>query len=237
MTASQSGLGNGMATVRSRLPLAIAVIAIVSAVIIVYVVWLASSAERSPDKAPRSVYSAFLEHWPIYRTPVSTGGTRPLPLVVMNPISIEAHSPDPAARAFEFGTAPETLYAGLSELQAELTGLRDETWRAFVTANNVRRDLRQEVAYGGQLVFLEEKDLWTVLGSDVEEGWKEFHDRFRSAIGYVVMSSAGISDDECQALLYVECYSGPHAASGSYYLLVRDGDTWRIADEHTAWLA
>ena len=90
----------------------------------------------------------------------------------MNPISIEAHSPDPAARAFEFGTAPETLYAGLSELQAELTGLRDETWRAFVTANNVRRDLRQEVAYGGQFVFLEEKDLWTVLGSDVEEGWE-----------------------------------------------------------------
>jgi hypothetical protein len=100
--------------------------------------------------------------------------------------------------------------------------LRPETWRSFLRGNAEPRDLSKVIRFSGPMLFLGERYL------------TEAHPGVDTLLS---LSMPGVSADGRQALLYAELHRGGGDASGHYFLLVRDGSTWRVAHQVEIWIS
>jgi hypothetical protein len=55
--------------------------------------------------------------------------------------------------------------------------------------------------------------------------------------GYFTLSRVGFSDDRKCAFVYIENHCGFNCVSGSFFIIVRDGDSWRVFGPAGRWIA
>jgi len=85
----------------------------------------------------------------------------------------------------------------------------------------------------------------TLIGDRESEGffgkggrsWPAFYRRYRTSIGYIVLSRIGFNRDHSQALLYTEKACGPGCGEGCYVILGKQGDAWSVKHTVALWVA
>jgi hypothetical protein len=69
------------------------------------------------------------------------------------------------------------------------------------------------------------------------DGWSVFSQENRGARQYVTLSRVGFNASRSVAVLYAEVACGPLCGGGTYFVLRREGDRWRIIAAHDAWVS
>jgi hypothetical protein len=96
---------------------------------------------------------------------------------------------------------------------------------------------KNRMAYGLERLFnlktsyelISEEDALDTL-SDYEGAWDMFYDIYPDSQGILILSRVGFDKNKTQALAYACNQAGPAAREGSYYLLARKGDCWKVQD-------
>lgn len=70
-----------------------------------------------------------------------------------------------------------------------------------------------------------------------EEGRNCFDEHFPNTLGLIRCSNIGVSADRRHAFLYIEAYSGPLSAQGTFVHLVWDGLSWTVRGRFIDWKA
>ena len=143
---------------------------------------------------------------------------------------------------------PETPIASMEDhvlirswdgLRAELPGLGRDTYDSFWSQNKRARPIAPLARSTMKVRLLtkeEDAHLTAVLHGEAgpRDYWPIFRQRYGSAVR-IGLSAPGFSGDQNQALIYYEAAFGNLGAWGSYCLLKREGDSWKIAAEYCVW--
>ena len=119
-----------------------------------------------------------------------------------------------------------------------LPSLRRDTYNEYWVRNEVRHELTLKKAGGWRLRLLGEDEYAEVEAAGKRDGsgfWNTFYVRFPDS-QRVSISAPGISPDGKQVLLYFCSAFGSMAASGTYYLMEKRGDSWEITDAAVVWV-
>ncbi|MCA9317166.1 MAG: hypothetical protein H6806_08115 [Planctomycetes bacterium] len=184
--------------------------------------------EVKPDPDVTTVHGAFLKH---------TGGVLLVRRMRVTDTGPDNDEPIPAGMYVPEGkTWGDARRINTME---GLNGLRRETWDAYLAANSGLTDLSKSIRFSGTIHWLSDEELDRAFpnGGDVDKGYDRLFRRNPGADHLLGLSMPGISPDGNQALLYVESMSGGEAGSGTYYLLAREGRTWKIVAQHEAWIS
>ena len=68
-------------------------------------------------------------------------------------------------------------------------------------------------------------------------GWEEFYKRYPDSGGLIILSRVGFNAGMTQALVYIQQGCGALCGSGSYVLLEKRTDGWRVITKTVAWIA
>ena len=74
-------------------------------------------------------------------------------------------------------------------------------------------------------------------GKPDEEGWHRFYKNYPGAPGIISFTRVGFDAKKTQALLYVAHQSDFLGGSGRFFVLSKQGDTWKIEKEVILWLS
>ena len=69
------------------------------------------------------------------------------------------------------------------------------------------------------------------------KGFDEFHKLYPKSQGFMSVSRIGYNPDRSQALLYVANLCGGLCGTGQYFLLVKEGTTWKIQEGALVWIS
>ncbi len=74
-------------------------------------------------------------------------------------------------------------------------------------------------------------------GSPNPKGLDEFHRLYPNCQGFMTLSRIGFNPSKTQALLYVGNLCGGLCGSGQFFLLVKEGNSWKIQYVATKWVS
>lgn len=115
-------------------------------------------------------------------------------------------------------------------LEPYLTGISAQTIAGFMAANShpqipVLADL--QVPHE----IIPSKQIDQLLGEDLASGWDRFEAKYPNSTGYWTVSQVGFNCKLDQALVFIRHVYGYAGMTGTFYLLSRQGDRWKVTDE------
>ncbi len=120
--------------------------------------------------------------------------------------------------------------------QKRLPGLARATYDHFWESNAVTRTVNLTSATGIRVRIVTDAELDSAFGSDTDfDSWVRFRQTFPGSSGLLALSAPGVGQHGNQAMVYVEHTMDYVGGSGSYYLLERDGDEWRVTQDYLVW--
>ena len=117
-----------------------------------------------------------------------------------------------------------------------LKPLSDATLADYRAKNREVAQVKEHPRFKFKYRLIEKRE-WSEIFKDGASGWDAFYQKFSGSIGYVRLSRVGFNARRTEAFVYVENSCGGLCGSGTYVLLLKAGDVWKIHKQATAWLS
>lgn len=119
-------------------------------------------------------------------------------------------------------------------LRERLPDLEAETIAGYSARNARSSPLRQFLDLPMEARLLTEDEWKAILD---QGGWDAFYARFPGAPGLTELSRVGFNRERTQALIYMGTMSHYLAGAGFFYLLEKEGDSWKVKDQVMVWIS
>jgi hypothetical protein len=127
-----------------------------------------------------------------------------------------------------------SIYLG-KLLQKLFPTIRQDTIDSYIIKNAKPQSLRNKLALKNPYELLPQKNADLEIEKITSEDNLYNPDRSIKCVARI--SRVGVSDNDEQALIYIEFYFGHNAARGGFIFLIRSKDGWRISHEGASWLS
>jgi hypothetical protein len=112
-----------------------------------------------------------------------------------------------------------------------------ETLTDYLTENSVSSTLSL-ADLGIPHVMVTKEQVALFFSQDrTASGWKDFYATYPSSSGLLFFSRIGFNSQHNQAFLYVGNSCGGLCGAGSYVLLRKECDSWKIEQEQDLWVS
>lgn len=173
---------------------------------------------------PRATPSVEAEEAAVYAAAIETYlGRRPAQLVLQEETAL-----------FIGGDTAETL----GYLTAKLPGLEADTLDSLQARNDraYAVPLSTARAWPFPCVLLTAAEMHSFFEPSAG-GWDAFYARYPESQGIMELSRVGFNAEMTQALVYVGNQSHWLAGAGFYYLLAKEGGTWKVVGQVMVWIS
>lgn len=132
---------------------------------------------------------------------------------------------------------PKDPEPSIQYLRKFLPELASETALDFFTKNQTSWTLKREFKLKAEVILVDSYEIDRMFNRDLEEGWKLFHTKYRSASSIDTLSRVGFNKEKTQAIIYYGYVCGPLCGQGQYILLMKTDNKWTVAKEHMTWIS
>ena len=115
--------------------------------------------------------------------------------------------------------------------------LSEESLYDYDAQNTKRHELSDRFDIKAKVILVNEKEIEGIFifKQRLEKSWESFYKRFPDSWGYVWLSGVGFNESRNEAVVFVSHYCGVDCASGTYYVLVKEKEEWKIKRSEWVW--
>lgn len=115
--------------------------------------------------------------------------------------------------------------------------LTKEILNDYNTRNHSQLELRDIFDLKAKVLLVDEKEIHDIFRQQGVDGWKSFYQRFPDSGGFIKFSRVGFDAKRNLALIFVSHHCGGRCASGTYIILEKESNEWKIKEEHLVWIS
>ncbi|TCN66743.1 hypothetical protein [Acetobacteroides hydrogenigenes] len=134
-------------------------------------------------------------------------------------------------------TPSDTKYKDI--LIGEFPNIDQNIFSDFVAKNDkiYNLDLKFNVVPKPFKLFSSEESVYYFKTLSLDNGWKEFHNRYGQSNGIIDLSRIGFNSAKDQAILETGYYTASNAAEGAIVYLVKENNIWKVKKVVLTWVS
>lgn len=133
------------------------------------------------------------------------------------------------------GISDDDARTTIENLKGSLPGISKATIDNYIERNTQPAQLSPDMNLGVEYTLLSQQELANITK---QPNWNEIlAEKYPGSNGYLIFSHAGFNQTLDQAVIYVGQVAGPLMGSGSYYLLEKQNEEWKVKKEIGVWIS
>lgn len=133
------------------------------------------------------------------------------------------------------GISDDDARTTIENLKGSLPGISKATIDNYIERNTQPAQLSPDMNLGVEYTLLSQQELANITR---QPNWHEIlAEKYPGSNGYFIFSHVGFNRTLDQAVIYVGQVAGPLMGSGSYYLLEKQNEEWKVKKEIGVWIS
>jgi hypothetical protein len=118
-----------------------------------------------------------------------------------------------------------------------LAPISQPTVDAFKECNKESQELNGRLNLKIKYNFLGDNEWREFFKVDTHKGWDDFYKKYPGSSGFIRLSRVGFNTGRSEALVYIEHGCGATCGTGSYVLLTKGEEGWRVIKTVGLWIS